>query len=184
MLNNRTRKSNACLCLLVVAQLLQRGSVTTEWSGETSEPAQLLDPRLLPWAASGAHPWIGFTCRPSRNPTHLPLPTGLLPQKGLNGSCTTGRRGEPQPLAAAVNWHRPHCETTPQESLQTPRERAHPFLQTHRRANKQHRGWQGKQRTKGQRVRIKPLDPQPNGLPVSPHNLERQFKTLSVLYFR
>lgn len=154
MLNNRTRKPNVCLGLLEVAQLVQRGSVTAEWSGETSEPAQVLDPQLLPCAASGTRPWIGFTCQPSRNPTHLPLPAGLLPQKGLNGSCATGRVGEPQPLGAAVNRHRPHCETAPQESLQTPRERAHPFPQTHRRANKQHRGWQGKRsedkRTEGQ----------------------------------
>lgn len=86
------RKSNVCLCTLVVRQLLGggRGGLKGCWravgevTGDAGSPAPLLDPLLLPWATSGACPSISLSCQPSRKPPHLPLPTGLPPQKGQN----------------------------------------------------------------------------------------------------
>lgn len=68
-----------------------------------------------------------------------------------------GRWGASPPPAAAVNRLRPCHDTTPQENLQTPSERAYPsFKHITIQTNSTEGGKENAQRTKGQGVRIKP----------------------------
>lgn len=159
LLNNRIRKPNVCLCTLVVPQLLRGGSraageVTgysrAKPSGELCSAARSpASPSGRFWSLSGTQLNLPAQKKTSSSSSahRSPIPEGAewAGVPGGEAALAQGRWGtHTPPSTAVVNRLRPCRKTTPQENLQTRSERAYPFLQTHPRPNKQHRGWQGK----------------------------------------
>lgn len=153
------RKSNVCLCTLVVRQLLGGGGAEgllegCGWSnrrcwipcstaGSPASPLghfwslpinQLIMPAQQKTSPSSSAYWS-----PTSEGAESALGRGSAGQGGWV-NLTHTHPPQQQPWTTSGRAMKPH----PEKNLQTPSERAYPFLQTHRRPNKQHRGWQGK----------------------------------------
>lgn len=144
----------------MVPQLLRRG-----WraAGEVTGYSWIeLSWEICPWSAAGSpvspsgHFWslsVNQLNLPAQQKTYSsssacwsPISEGaeLAGAPREKAALAPGGWGTLISPTAALNRLRPCHETAPQENLQTQSERAYPFLQTHGRPNKQHRGWQGK----------------------------------------